>query len=57
MNTPLSAFTRRMYVDDETIISICNYCYAMVAESSDEAELDRLEAQHSCIDKAEAFAA
>ena len=46
-----------MYVNDETIISICNYCYAMVAESSEEAELERLEAQHSCMEKVEAFAA
>ena len=46
-----------MYVDDETIISICNYCYAMIAESRNEAELDRLEAQHSCSEKSEAFAA
>jgi len=51
------AFTRRFYEEEQVTISVCNYCYAVVAESSQQAELERLEKQHSCSDQAQAFAA
>ena len=57
MITPPVAFTRRFYEEEEVTISVCNYCYAVVAESSQEAELERLERQHSCKNQTQAFAA
>lgn len=49
------AYTRRFFEKDEVIISSCNYCYAAVGESSDEAELEAMERQHSCAEKAKAL--
>ena len=45
------AYTRRYFEKEEVIISSCNYCFSAVAESSDEAELEALEKQHSCDQK------
>jgi hypothetical protein len=50
-------YSRYFYQDEETVISVCNYCFAVVAESSVEAELDRCEREHACGDKSRAFAA
>ena len=55
--TPPLAYSRYFYKEDEVILSVCNYCFAVVAESSDEDELDRSERQHVCAEKAQAFAA
>jgi hypothetical protein len=55
--TPPLEYSRYFYEDDETIISVCNYCFAVVAESNVEAELDRYEREHACTDKSRAFAA
>lgn len=49
------AYTRRFFVEDETLISSCNSCFLPVAESSDEAELEVLEQTHSCMHNAEGF--
>ncbi|HUH63668.1 MAG TPA: hypothetical protein VLZ50_11740 [Terracidiphilus sp.] len=51
------AYSRYFYEDDETIISVCNYCFAVIAESSIEAELDKREREHACAEMARAFAA
>lgn len=51
MITPPFACTRRFYVEEEVIVSICNYCYAVVAQTADEAELEKLENQHACVEK------
>ena len=51
------AYSRYFYEDDETIISVCNYCFAVIAESSIEAELDKCEREHACAEMARAFAA
>jgi hypothetical protein len=45
-------YTRRFFEKEEIIISSCNSCFSAVAESDDEAELDALEQQHSCGQKA-----
>ncbi len=57
MITPPLAYSRYFYEKEETIISVCNYCFAVVAESNDEVELERRENQHACPDKAQGFAA
>jgi len=57
MITPPLAYSRYFYKEDEVILSICNYCFIVVAESSDEAELELRERQHACAEKAEAIAA
>ena len=59
MLTIPTAYTRRFYKDnqEEIVISCCNYCLAVVAESSDESELGWREQHHRCSEKAEAFAA
>ena len=57
MITPALTYSRYFYREDEVILSVCNYCFAVVAESSDEGELDRGERQHDCAEKARAFAA
>jgi hypothetical protein len=41
-------YTRRYFENEEVIISSCNYCLSVVAESSNEAELQAREEQHSC---------
>jgi hypothetical protein len=51
------AYSRRFYQEEEVVISMCNFCNAVVAESGDEAELTRLESQHRCDEKAQASAA
>jgi len=55
--TPPLGYSRYFYKEDEVILSVCNYCFAVVAESSDEGELGRGERQHDCAEKARAFAA
>ena len=57
MITPPLAYSRYFYKEDEVILSVCNYCFAVVAESSDEAELDRREREHACDAQVRAFAA
>lgn len=57
MITPPLAYSRYFYKEDEVILSVCNYCFAVVAESSDEDQLDQRERQHQCAEKARAFAA
>jgi len=57
MITPPLGYSRYFYKDDEVILSICNYCFAVVAESSDEAELDLRERQHACAEQVRAIAA
>ncbi len=44
-------------MDEEVVISSCNYCCAVVAESNDEAELELRESQHACAEKARGAAA
>jgi hypothetical protein len=55
--TPPLAYSRYFYKEDEVVISVCNYCFAVIAESDDDAELELRERQHVCADKARAFAA
>ena len=59
MLTLPTAYTRRFYKDnqEEIVISCCNHCLAVVAESSDESELQWHERQHRCSEKAESLAA
>ncbi len=57
MITPPLAYSRYFYKEDEVILSVCNYCFAVVVESNDEAELELREHQHACAEKAQAFAA
>ncbi|HTV65972.1 MAG TPA: hypothetical protein VMD98_10215 [Bryocella sp.] len=57
MITPPLSYSRYFYQQDEVILSVCNYCLAVVAQSADEAELDRCEAEHACAEQAQAFAA
>ncbi|MGC2110567.1 MAG: hypothetical protein WA655_13680 [Candidatus Korobacteraceae bacterium] len=49
MSTAAFEYTRRFFEKEEVIISSCNSCFAPVGESGDEAELEALEQQHSCI--------
>jgi len=53
------AYSRYFYKEreEEVIISVCNYCFAVVAESDDDAELERCESRHACAEKVRAFAA
>jgi hypothetical protein len=51
------SYSRYFYQEDEVILSVCNYCLAVVAESADESELARSEKQHACEEQARAFAA
>jgi len=55
--TPPLAYSRYFYKEDEVILSVCNWCFAVVAESNDEAELDLCERRHECAEKTRAFAA
>lgn len=55
--TPPLAYSRYFYKEDEVILSVCNYCFAVVAESGDERELDLREQQHACVEQTRAFAA
>jgi hypothetical protein len=56
--TPALTCSRFFYQEEEIILSICNYCLEVVAESNNERELDRCERQHECAArKTEAFAA
>jgi len=57
MITPPLTYSRYFYEEDEVILSVCNYCLAVVAESGDEAELDRRERAHACAEKTQAIAA
>lgn len=59
MITPPLIFSRRFYKEkeEEVIISSCNYCLAVIAESRDEAELERRERQHKCAARVQASAA
>ncbi len=41
-------FTRRIFEEEEIIISICNQCLAVVAQSGDEEELAGKERKHQC---------
>ncbi len=50
-------YSRYFYREDEVILSVCNYCFAVVAESNNDAELDLRERQHECAEKMRAFAA
>jgi hypothetical protein len=51
------SYTRRFYKEREveTLISSCDYCYSVVAESSDEGDLAIAEDQHMCIEKVKAI--
>jgi hypothetical protein len=55
--TPPVSYSRHFYEEDEVILSVCNYCLAVVAESNQEEELDLRERQHACAEKTRAFAA
>jgi len=55
--TPPVAYTRRIFSDEEIIISVCNYCLAVVAEATNDEELELLESRHKCAEKAQALAA
>ncbi|HZP24001.1 MAG TPA: hypothetical protein VFB04_11170 [Terriglobales bacterium] len=57
MITPPLSYTRRIFSDEEIIISVCNYCLVVVAEAKDDRELELLENQHKCAEKARALAA
>ena len=57
MLTPPLEYSRYFYQEDEVILSICNYCFAVVAESSAEGELELREREHACAEKTRAFAA
>ena len=57
MITPPVAYTRRIFSDEEIIISVCNYCLAVVAEATNDEELELLESRHKCAEKAQALAA
>ena len=57
MITPPMSYSRYFYKEDEVILSVCNYCFAVVAESSKEEELALRERQHACAEKTKAFAA
>jgi hypothetical protein len=51
------SYSHYFYQEDEVILSVCNYCFAVVAESADESELARCEDEHACEAQARAFAA
>ena len=59
MVTDPLAYSRYFYKEreEEVIISVCNYCFAVVAESDDDAELERCESRHACAEMVRAFAA
>ena len=57
MLTPPLAYSRYFYKEEEVIISVCNYCLAVVAESDDDAELQLCESRHACAEKVRGFAA
>lgn len=57
MITPPLSYSRYFYREDEVILSVCNYCFAVVAESNKEEELELREHQHACAEKARALAA
>jgi len=55
--TPSLAYSRYFYQEEEVVLSVCNYCFAVVAESSVESELDLREQEHVCAEKARSLAA
>jgi len=48
MITDPYSYTRRFFKKEEVIISSCNNCFSVVAESGNDADLEALEQHHSC---------
>lgn len=57
MVTPSPKYSRRFSEEEQIIVSSCNYCFGVVAESSEEEELEKLENEHWCPQQARAIAA
>jgi hypothetical protein len=55
--TPSFPYSRSFSEEEQIIILTCNYCFQVVAASSDESELDEAERQHWCRQQAKAVAA